>query len=611
MINPGGCQFLYINSFDATVSTTEASSSYSSTASSKLFTSQMNKIPPKGWTNSPLYPNDYSPNSDCLYIFTPQTDYLVDQSIRLVFETFTTAHRLQMKDVFDFLEIIQLYIPLKEEVMSALTSRVNYPSTLERSYEAWIQRWHNLEKELQIYLGTNQHILEPTSVYCGSYVPGPVVSDTSATAILMRFHSGQNTTSKGFTLTYEFLPKALLNPVKSNVADKPASDNNNKAKQMNKYVAGGLITSPNYPNSYTNDCSRAVLRIYEGHNPRSLYEFCGNPSELSSIIISNPVARVKMHTATDASGSKGFELVWTDLLPNDPEIGCKGFLCEHTSHCIYNDLECDEIPNCGMYQKNGKWVKDESDETTNCSFGNSYNLAHIGTGILLALIFLLSIACYVYYHEYKRRKNMPLDPLTELTGSKHSLALNQSTQKLNAHCSNKKHQLHKHHNCQTSGLLCDLLTEKETDVSSVKKHQHHRHHYPHAQHLSHSHQIPSHTHPHRHHHHHNHNRKVFEQGGHSHLVNAQHDYHGAHFPLDNQHDHCRTNRMSNKLQQRTPSHSGSLVRNGGRTVVPDSLHSSAANNPGGLLVAGTGTNLSTSMDGGLLIRERMQKISIV
>ncbi|CAH8873095.1 unnamed protein product [Trichobilharzia szidati] len=192
------------------------------------------------------------------------------------------------------------------------------------------------------------------------------------------------------------------------------------------------------------------------------------------------------------------------------------------------------------------------------SFGNSYNLAHIGTGILLAMIFLLSIACYVHYHEYKCRKNMPLDPLTQLTGSKHSLVLNQSTQKLNAHCSNKKHQLHKHYNCQTSGLL-----------------------------------------------------KVFEQGGHSHLVNAQHDCHGAHFPLDNQHDHCRTNRMSSKLQQRTPSHSGSLVRNGGRTVVRDSLHSSAANNPGGLLVVGTGTNLSTSMDGGLLIRERMPKISIV
>ncbi|CAH8642872.1 unnamed protein product [Heterobilharzia americana] len=265
-----------------------------------------------------------------------------------------------------------------------------------------------------------------------------------------------------------------------------------------------------------------------------------------------------------------------------------------------------------MYQKDGKWFKDESDETTNCSFGTSYNLAHIGTGILLALILLLGIACYIYYREYKRRKNMPLDPLTELTSSKHSLALNQPAQKLNAHCSNKKHPLHKHHNSQTAGLLCDSSNEKEivfTDSGSVKKHQHHRHHYQH-QHIPHSHQIPPHTHSHRHYHH-NHNRKMFEQGGHSQSINTQHVYHAAHFLSDNQHDHFRTNRSNSKMQHRTPSHSGSLVKNGGGTVISDSLHSSTGNNTGGLFVGGTGTNMPTNIDGGLLIREKMQKISIV
>lgn len=33
----------------------------------------------------------------------------------------------------------------------------------------------------------------------------------------------------------------------------------------------------------------------------------------------------RMHTATDASGSKGFELIWTDLLPIDPESMLKIF----------------------------------------------------------------------------------------------------------------------------------------------------------------------------------------------------------------------------------------------------------------------------------------------
>lgn len=44
--------------------------------------------------------------------------------------------------------------------------------------------------------------------------------------------------------------------------------------------------------------------------------------------------------------------------------GCKGFLCENTGHCLYTDLECNEVLNCGMYQKDGKWLKDESDEAS-------------------------------------------------------------------------------------------------------------------------------------------------------------------------------------------------------------------------------------------------------
>ncbi|VDP74633.1 unnamed protein product [Schistosoma curassoni] len=151
--------------------------------------------------------------------------------------------------------------------MSALTSRVNYPLLLEVSYDVWIQRWHNLEKELQIYLGTNQHILEP-----------------------IRNKNGDSADDK--------------HPVKS--------------------TSSGLITSPNFPNLYVKDfnyewyiqgtteksriqlyfnsldlegskmnCSRAVLRIYEGRNPRSSYELCGNPNELLPIVIPNSVARVK------------------------------------------------------------------------------------------------------------------------------------------------------------------------------------------------------------------------------------------------------------------------------------------------------------------------------
>ncbi|CAH8625680.1 unnamed protein product [Schistosoma intercalatum] len=658
MINPESCQFMYVNPSQSTTSVSSLSSSSSEPSSSS--TSKTNTVNFKGWTNSPLYPNNYPPNSDCLYIITPQNEFAVEQSIRLVFETFATTYRTQLKvsienqselEKFqicyqDFLEIIQLYIPLKEEVMSALTSRVNYPLLLEVSYDVWIQRWHNLEKELQIYLGTNQHILEPISIYCGKYIPGPIVSDPTATAILMRFHSGQNTTSKGFTLSYEFLPKIRLDPIKSKVVGRPGNKNGDSAddKHPVKSTSSGLITSPNFPNLYVKDfnyewyiqgtteksriqlyfnsldlegskmnCSRAVLRIYEDRNPRSSYELCGNPNELLPIVIPNSVARVKMHTATDASGSKGFELIWTDLLPIDPETGCKGFLCESTGHCLYTDLECNEVLNCGMYQKDGKWLKDESDEAS-CSLRLSYNLVHIGTGILLALILLLGIACYIYYREYKRRKHMPLDPLTELTGSKPSLSLNQSAHRLTTHCPNKK-QLHKCHNSQSTGLLCDLSTEKEmvfTDIGPIKKHQHQQHYHHHQhRHLLHSHQLPPHAHSHRYHHH-SYNKKMTEHSTHSQLINASHDCHSSHFSLDNQHDYCHTIRLNNKTQHRTSSHSGSLVKNGGGTVISDSVHSCGGsnNNTSGLIV-GTGRNLSTTADGGLLIREKMQKISIV
>ncbi|KAK4476075.1 hypothetical protein MN116_001300 [Schistosoma mekongi] len=650
MISPGSCQFMYVNP-----SVSPSTFPPSSSSSSSISISKQNNINFKGWTNSPLYPNNYPPNSDCLYLITPQNNHVIEQFIRLVFETFVTTERIQSKLSYenlsemerfhichqDFLEIIQLYIPLKEEVISALTSRVNYPSLLEVSYDVWIQRWHNLEKELQIYLGTNQRILEPMSIYCGKYIPGPIVSDTSATAIFMRFHSGQNTTSKGFTLSYEFLPKLHLNLSKTKVVYKPGNNNDND-KQTNQIARGGLITSPNFPNSYIKDfnhewyiqgtteksriqlyfnslelegsrmnCSRAILRIYEGHNPRSLYEVCGNPNETLPIIISSSIVRVKMHTATDSSGSKGFELIWTDLLPIDSETGCKGFLCENTGYCIYSDLECNEVPNCGMYFKDGKWLKDESDESS-CSFGVSYNLAHIGIGILLALILLLGIACYVYCREYNRRKHMPIDPLTELTGAKHSLALNQQEYKLSTHCPNK--QPHKYNNSQNTGALCGLSAETETmftDIGPIKKHHYAQHHHHQHHHLIHSHQLQPHTHSHRFHHH-SHNRKVTEQSAYSQLDNTLHDGHRSHILLDSQHDYCHTIRPNNKMHHRTPSHSGSLVKNDVGVVISDTIHSCGGsnNNTSGLIV-GTGTNLLTAMDRGLLIREKMQKISIV
>ncbi|VDO92938.1 unnamed protein product [Schistosoma curassoni] len=95
MINPESCQFMYVNPSQSATSVFSLSSSSEPSSSS---TSKTNTVNFKGWTNSPLYPNNYPPNSDCLYIITPQNEFAVEQSIRLVFETFATQSKVSIEN---------------------------------------------------------------------------------------------------------------------------------------------------------------------------------------------------------------------------------------------------------------------------------------------------------------------------------------------------------------------------------------------------------------------------------------------------------------------------------------------------------------------------------
>lgn len=45
---------------------------------------------PRGWTNSPFYPNPYPSNSTCLYLFVPRQMVPRRERIRLAFGTFET-----------------------------------------------------------------------------------------------------------------------------------------------------------------------------------------------------------------------------------------------------------------------------------------------------------------------------------------------------------------------------------------------------------------------------------------------------------------------------------------------------------------------------------------
>ncbi|VDP92387.1 unnamed protein product [Echinostoma caproni] len=268
----------------------------------------------------------------------------------------------------------------------------------------------------------------------------------------------------------------------------------------------------------------------------------------------------------------------------------------------------------------------------------AYNFLHIGIGVLLTFALLLGLVGFIYYRERKRRLKMPNDPLAELTGSKHSLA---STHPVNQ----KPHR----HQCPNA--------HKPPHPHPHSHHHHHHHHHPSSlhQHSRSHHNSRTHlptdvdslgkgtltrtgslslgggstlgkrqpisagtgtiplpppppppppppTQPqppiHHHHHHHAlHETRLTQTAPHDcasrHQLIPVHEFHRTQPPT--------SSRLQRKSPHPLPMHGVSLSRNGG--TLTGSIHSG---------VVGTGSSgLSVDVDGGLLIREKMQKISIV
>ncbi|EUB55247.1 hypothetical protein EGR_09880 [Echinococcus granulosus] len=123
-----------------------------------------------------------------------------------------------------------------------------------------------------------------------------------------------------------------------------------------------------------------------------------------------------MLTTENADGAKGFQLVWTKLLPLQESSKCEGFRCKQSRHCIAKEMECNGYTNCGTYTEDGHTITDDSDETTNCQGPITHSYLHIGLGILLTIVMLACLSIYVIHREYRKERKKAHDPLDNVPG---------------------------------------------------------------------------------------------------------------------------------------------------------------------------------------------------
>ncbi|KAM3177887.1 hypothetical protein ACTXT7_003671 [Hymenolepis weldensis] len=379
-----------------------------------------------GWTNSPFYADTYPPNSNCLYLFL----FEPEQSIRLSFTAFQTKEEtLTRNGQFhkDFANCKQDYLEVIE-LLNEITHEVRLLQKFGNSnQQKWTERAFNDFPLIQV------EEFRKTYSFCGDYIPGPLIPSPSAKHLLLAFRSDDSATSAGFQLKFQFLPRLKLFPRPEALC---FSDGGNITE------FGGVLQSPNYPNSYpknlncertisvnekaegillqfldlsmegtTKECKNAVVRIKEGDSLRSISSICGFASLVPAYVSKKTSITISMVTNKNANGANGFKIVWTKLLPIGANDQCHGFLCKYSHHCIPKELECNGFPNCGTYTKDRHILTDNSDETTNCKDNISYDYLHIGLGILLTLIMLACMIAYIVYRENKRKRKRAHDPL--------------------------------------------------------------------------------------------------------------------------------------------------------------------------------------------------------
>ncbi|CAL8085392.1 unnamed protein product [Calicophoron daubneyi] len=557
-----------------------------------------------GWTNSPNYPNNYPPNIMCIYVFVPKqgTEY-----IRLSFGSFDTQQNDQPLENTarsplarnpcdqDFLEIAEIHLPLNDLALKQILAMSSQLPSSNFEQTNWVKQWQEINDELRSQTGVDYDVINSLAVYCGTQIPGPVISSRFPSALVARFYSDQTINLKGFTLHYEFLDKS---------STKVCGSNNSAGE------SGGLIETPNFPNAYPSDincawylqgtstesqiqlhfehfnlegserdCSKAVVRVFEGGAQRPAFELCGNYTNMPPLITSSSSVVIRFHTVSDNKKANGFRLIWNELLAVGSDGHCDGFRCLHTKLCIPKSLECNGLPNCGAYTQTGNLITDNSDELAKCSHAISYNFVHIGLGVLLTFVLLLGLAGFIYYRERKRRKKLPTDPLAELTGSRHSLTSSHMAVKAHGHSTirSRNHtHVHSHHNSRShihvDGDPFTKLSQSSSNIHAQSRRK------PHSYDRG---LLPGPDNP----------SKVGHSCASRHqLVSVKELQRG-----------CSINsaRLPRRPQRSALHRAGSLHRNGG-------LHTGSSTS----IIVAPGSGLSDA-DGGFFIREKMQKISIV
>ncbi|KAH9281744.1 Low-density lipoprotein receptor-related protein 3 [Echinococcus granulosus] len=387
-----------------------------------------------GWTNSPFFANTYPPNSTCLYLF----QFDPDQSVRLSFTTFQTAavldptsaaadhfHHCPQKCKQDYLEVIELLTQVTDtrHVLQHFAS-VNIPIRRQISFS-----------DMAVSRGEEHR---QSHLFCGDCIPGPLIPSTDAKALLLAFRTDEVETAVGFQLKFQFLPITQLYSMGKDLC---------ASATANTSEFGGVLHSPGYPSAYPSgmncdwevsvhqpalgimihftelsvegsfkECKNAVIRIKVGESVQSAASICGFASAISAFVANHTSVTISMLTTENADGAKGFQLVWTKLLPLQESSKCEGFRCKQSRHCIAKEMECNGYTNCGTYTEDGHTITDDSDETTNCQGPITHSYLHIGLGILLTIVMLACLSIYVIHREYRKERKKAHDPLDNVPG---------------------------------------------------------------------------------------------------------------------------------------------------------------------------------------------------
>ncbi|VDM26987.1 unnamed protein product [Hydatigera taeniaeformis] len=160
-----------------------------------------------------------------------------------------------------------------------------------------------------------------THIFCGDYIPGPLISSPLAKALLLTFRSDDVETAVGFQLKFQFLPTLQL-------FSSPAVDIY-RLDVCSSVVANateweGVLHSPGYPSAYPSDmhcewevsvshpaqgiiihftdlavegsfkeCKNAVIRIRVGDTVQPIASICGFASVIPAFVTNHTSATIR------------------------------------------------------------------------------------------------------------------------------------------------------------------------------------------------------------------------------------------------------------------------------------------------------------------------------